>query len=66
VRCDPVVLKGAIDYRNFNFFDRYRWLIDPENTRALARCWAEAAGEFWKVVRRVKAFNSLLPLIAPG
>ena len=66
MRKHPVVLECPVNYRNFDLFDSDRWLVDSENTRALTRCRAESAGELRKIVGRVKSFDSLCALVAPG
>jgi hypothetical protein len=66
VRNNPVAFKSLVDNRDFDFFDCYRWLIDAENARALARSWAKAAGKFREVVGCVKTLNRILTFSAPG
>ena len=58
-------IKGIVDDRNFDFFDRHRGLIDTQNTSAFTRCWAESAGKFWEVVRAMEALDGLFVVLAP-
>ena len=59
---DPAVGKGPINDRAFDRFDRHGRVGEVERTRGLAGRGADAAGEFRKIVGRVKVARGFLPI----
>src|SRR6266581_3704115 len=60
---DPAFLPATIDDGAFDRLDGDRIVVDVQRAGRLARCGADAAGEFWKVIGRVKRPQRGLPLV---